>query len=444
MATVNFLYRSTRENANLVARLLFSYNDKNVVLGANTEYKVDADYWNTNHVPDKKTKKIKGTKDGTITTKRFEVNTELKKINDHIITAFDLVNPENVTKEWLQTQIDYYYNPPIEIEDELLPTELIKYFDYFMEQKKTEISNGTYKKYNVSKSLLKRYQKTVIQTILIENVNEKFKKDFEKYCITKNYAPNTISKDLRTIKTVCNHAKYNGLKTSHQLDSIKTPQHKTEKIFLSFEDLTKIENIDKRRLNDNYDNAKDWLIISCYTGQRISDFMRFDKSMIRTEKNRQGELKPFIEFTQVKTDKLMTVALHPKVIDILSKRNGDFPKVISDPKYNLFIKQVCRIAGLTEIIKGSILVDLNKETEPDPKKKTVKNEAKQYRKEIGFYPKWELICSHIGRKSFASNFYGTIPTTYLINVTGHSTEALFLSYIGKSNKDLAMELTNYF
>jgi hypothetical protein len=445
MATVNFLYRSTRQTANLVARLLFSYNDKNIVLGANTEYKVDADYWNANHVPDKKTKKIKGTKNVDIINKRAKVTADLKEINDHILTAFDLVNPENITKDWLQTQIDYYYNPPIEVEADPLPKELLLYFDYFMEQKKTEISNGTYKKYNVTKSLLKRYQKKINQPILIENINEKFKKDFEKYCITQNYAPNTISKDLRTIKTVCNHAKNNGMVTSHQLDSIKTPLHKIEKIYLTFDDIASIENIDPRKFNDNYDNAKDWLIISCFTGQRISDFMRFDKTMIRHEKNRQGELKPFIEFTQVKTDKLMTIALHPKVIEILSKRHGNFPKVISDPKYNLFIKQVCRIAGLTEIIKGSVLIDLNKETEPDPKKKTIKKvTVKQYRKEIGFYPKWQLICSHIGRKSFASNFYGNIPTTYLINVTGHSTEALFLSYIGKSNKDLAMEITNYF
>src|SRR5690606_13742646 len=123
-----------------------------------------------------------------------------------------------------------------------------------------------------------------------------------------------------------------------------------------FEELAKIENIDKRRLNDNYDNAKDWLIISCYTGQRISDFMRFTKNMIRYERNKEGYLKPFIEFTQVKTGKLMIVALHPKVIEILEKREGDFPKTISDPKYNLYIKQVCRIAELTEKIKGSKLI----------------------------------------------------------------------------------------
>ena len=66
------------------------------------------------------------------------------------------------------------------------------------------------------------------------------------------------------------------------------------------------------------------------------------------------------------------------------------------------------------------------------------------RKVVGVYPKYELVTSHIGRRSFATNFYGTIPTTYLIYITGHSSEAMFLNYIGKSNKDLAMEISNYF
>lgn len=442
MATVNFLYRSTKDKAFLNLRLLYSFNDKDFVIGVNTKLEISKDYWKDNHVPDKKTKKIKGTKDVTIINKRLEITNELNKIDNHILNAFNLAVPTQVNKEWLQTQIDNYYNPPTEVQ--ALPTELLKYFDYFIECKKTEITIGTQKKYNVTKHLLERYQKSTNQKFEISDVNDKFKIDFEKYCLKNNYALNTISKDLKTIKTVCNHAKYNGIATSHQLDRIKTPQYKTEKIYLNFDELTKIENIDKRRLNDNYDNAKDWLIISCYTGQRISDFMRFDKSMMRYEKNRQGILKPFIEFTQVKTDKVMTIALHPKVIEILDKRNGNFPKVISDPKYNLFIKQVCRIAGITDVIKGSVLVDLNNDDKETKTTKAKKDEVKQYRKETGFYPKWELVTSHVGRRSFCTNFYGTIPTTYLINVSGHSTEAMFLNYLGKSNKDLAMELTNYF
>ena len=429
MATINFLYRSTKDKANLHLRLLYRFNDNDFVFGANTKLEVSKDFWNKQHK--------RKSKDIEVTNKQTETNNELNKIENHVLNAFNTVNPDEVNKDWLQKQIDYYYNPPREAV--ALPTALLKYFDYFIEAKKNEITIGTQKKYNVTKHLLERYQKTKSIQINIADVNDKFKIDFENYCLKNNYALNTISKDLRTIKTVCNHAKHNGIITSHQLDRIKTPQHKTEKIYLTFDELTKIENIDKRRLDDNFDHAKDWLIISCYTGQRVSDFMRFDKSMIRYEKNKQGVSKPFIEFTQIKTNKLMTVALHPKVIEILEKRNGNFPKIISDAKYNLYIKQVCRIADITDLIKGSKITDINKDDESKSK-----DDIKQYRKENGMFKKWELVTSHIGRRSFATNFYGTIPTTYLINVTGHSTEAMFLNYLGKSNKDLAMELTNYF
>jgi hypothetical protein len=60
------------------------------------------------------------------------------------------------------------------------------------------------------------------------------------------------------------------------------------------------------------------------------------------------------------------------------------------------------------------------------------------------YEKCDLCSSHIGRRSFSSNKYGIIPTSFLKYITGHSTEEMFLTYIGKSNKDIAMELTKYF
>jgi integrase len=154
--------------------------------------------------------------------------------------------------------------------------------------------------------------------------------------------------------------------------------------------------------------------------------MRFTKSQIRIE-----EGKHLIEFTQKKTGKLMTVPLHKKVLGILNKRNGNFPPSQTDQKYNDYIKKVGRIAKLTNKVKGSKKI----ETEPNSKK---------FRKKTDMFEKCELITSHIGRRSFATNFYGQIPTTYLIYVTGHSTENMFLNYIGKSNKDLAMELTKYF
>jgi integrase len=424
MASVNYLYRSTKERSNLILRLLYRYNETDYTFGAKTEFEVDKNYWFDYHVPDKKIKKIKKSKDIDITNKQNDTNTELNKIENHVLNAFKSVRPDEITKDWLQTQIANYYNPPQK--EQTLSTELLKYFEYYIECKKTKTTIGTQRKYNSTMRLLERYQKDKKVIIQIIGINESFKNEFENYCVKNNYAQNTISKFFKTIKGVCNHADYNGIETSHQLTGFKTDQHKVEKIYLTFEDLTKIETISKEKLTDSLDNAKDWLIISCYTGQRVSDFMRFIDEQIRIENG-----KHLLEFTQKKTGKNMTVPLHPKVLEILKKRNGKFPYSISDQKYNDFIKRVCELAKINEIIKGSKLI----ETEPD---------SKVYRKKTGTYKKWELVTSHIGRRSFATNFYGKIPTTYLIYITGHSTETMFLNYIGKSNKDLALEITNYF
>src|SRR5690606_34592032 len=116
-----------------------------------------------------------------------------------------------------------------------------------------------------------------------------------------------------------------GLETHQQLDSLRLDRAKVEKTYLTFSELEQIENISNDELTDSLDNAKDWLIISCYTGQRVSDFMRFTDEQIRIENG-----KHLIEFTQKKTGKNMTVPLHPKVLQILEKRNGKFPYVISD------------------------------------------------------------------------------------------------------------------
>lgn len=56
------------------------------------------------------------------------------------------------------------------------------------------------------------------------------------------------------------------------------------------------------------------------------------------------------------------------------------------------------------------------------------------RKETGIYPKYAVIASHDLRRSFATNFYGKIPTAILMNMTGHSRETTFRQYIGMDEK----------
>lgn len=417
MATINFLYRSAKEEADLVLRLLFRNKGVDYVYAANIQYPVTKHYWTKQH-------SIKKPKDLAILNKQHEVTEELNKIEKHVLTAFNGVNVDVVNKEWLQDQIKLYYNPPLPPEQ--LPTDLINYLDKYLEFKKNDITYNTKKKINVIKQLLMRYADYSKKPLNLTDIDGNFKMSFEAYCLDNLYAPNTIATAFKFIKTICNHAKMNGLNISSQLGYIKVKQTKVDNIYLTFDELEKIEKTDKAKFTDSQLNARDWLIISCYTGQRISDFMRFTDKQIRVENG-----KSLLEFTQVKTGKNMTVPLHHKVLEILKNRDGKFPYAISDQKYNAYIKKVCEIAEINEVVKGS-------------KKTETAEESGIYRKESNEFKKWELVTSHIGRRSFATNFYGKIPTTYLIYVTGHSTETMFLTYIGKSNKDLAMELTNYF
>jgi integrase len=420
MATVNFLYRSTKDKAFLHLRLLYRFEGVDYVVGTNTKLEVSKDYWKKYH-------KSKRLREIEMANKQIEVNNELNKVENHVLNSFNTIEGRIVDKKWLQTEIEYYYNPPQATDS--LPKELLLYIDVYVEYKGNELAISTLTKFKGIKGLIERYQIEKGTTVLISEVNLLFKKEFETYCQKQNYAPNTIARAIRFIKTFCKHAQSNGLEVSYQLDSIKSKNVKTEKVYLTFDELEKIE---KTEYKEHLDNAKDWLIISCYTGQRVSDFMRFTKDMIRYEKNKNdGKLKPLIEFTQKKTGKLMTVPLHKKVIEILKKRDGNFPSPVSDQKYNKHIKVVCEDAKISQLIKGS----KNLETEKG---------SKVFRKVAETYPKWELVTSHIGRRSFASNFYGEIPTTYLTYITGHSTEVMFLNYIGKSNKDKAMEMTNFF
>ena len=412
MATINFLYRSTKANSNLIVRLLFRENGKDYVIGAKTKLDIEKDYWINKHT-------INKPRDIEIANKQVNTNSELNKIKNHILKAFSNRTTNSINKEWLTKQIEHYYNPPTVHEE--LPKELLSYIDSYTD--KNKFKKQTLKNYNTVKNLLIRYETFSNETIQINNVNEKFKNKFEDYCLSQGYAPNTIAKAFSVVRTICQDAKYNGIEVSYQLEKVRYKYVKAEMIYLTFEELEKIEKVE---LNDSLSNARDWLIISCFTGQRISDFMKFTKEQIRAEKG-----KSLLEFTQYKTNKIMTIPIHKKVELILNKRNGNFPKAISDQKYNVFIKAVCKKAGLTQKEKGTLL-------------KETKEGSKQYRKQSGVYPKHELVSSHIGRRSFATNHYGQIPTNFLIYITGHSTESMFLNYIGKSNKDLALEVANYF
>ena len=167
------------------------------------------------------------------------------------------------------------------------------------------------------------------------------------------------------------------------------------------------------------DNARNWILLGCEIGQRGGDLLN-----ITHENIRYNGKSYYLDIIQQKTNKSVTIGIiAPHVIEIIE---NNLPTKIPHQKFNDFIKVVCKLSGIVEIVKGT---KLNIETN---------------RKELGFYPKCELIDSHCFRRSFATNYYKKIPTPILINITGHSKESLFLTYINKredkdANADLFMK-----
>jgi integrase len=414
MATINFYYRSKKEHTNLSIKFRFSLNKDNFVITGITPIRTSLEVWS----------KIEALRvdDAQLRKRVFEVRDLLSDLENYILEKFE-AEPNKVKatqKEWLTTALNNFYKA-----DNETPTTLVDYANYYLEVRKNEIKQHLKFKLNGLVKKLKEFENLNKHEYKILEVNEAFKNLFTDFLQSKDYSQNYIKKQFGFLKQLCNHAKYNGLEVSPQLDKLNVKNEKTPKIYLTPNELEQIENTEFE--TENLTATKDWLIISYYTGQRVSDFMRFTSDMIRTENG-----KHLIEFTQKKTEKKMTIPVHKKVLEIIEANGGKFPKKLLDQKYNGYLKEVCKIAEINEPTKGR--KSINKGTKENP----------VYRYKTDVYLKYELISSHVGRRSFATNFYGKIPTTYLIYITGHSTEAMFLNYIGKSNKDLALEVSDYF
>jgi integrase len=404
MASIKFLIKTNSETSTIYLR----FKQNPIDLTAKTNFIINSKDWSNK----------KGQPLNTKSAELKQLDKDLKQMGIDLLNHYNnSIGKKTLNIQWLRD----FITPPQELKE--IPNKLVVYFDYYITHKKNELSKASLKKLNVIKALIERFEAFTNKVYYINDIDINFKLSFENYCKSENYAPNTIARTINFIKTICYHARNNGIETHFQLDSITTKYHKVEKVYLNLDELKLIEKVQLE--NDNQLNARDWLLISCETGQRVSDFLKFTKEMIRY----QGD-KPLIEFTQVKTGKIMTVPLSKKVMAILKKRKGNFPKSMSDQKYNDYIKEVCKTAKLNNKVKGSI-IEVDK-----------KNGIK--RKKTGVFEKWQLVTSHIGRRSFATNNYGRIPTSLLIGATGHSSEKLFLEYIGKSDEQKALQLAEYF
>lgn len=416
MATIRFLLQSKNNPSNIYLRLSVSHD---LVIKRKTGYIINPDDWSyKSGLPkenDSETKNLK---------------TTLVKLSAKILEFFNdaVKQGDEITGDWLRDQIDIIQGKKKPTDNDRLLNYIQSYLDNLPYKEypngKRGASSGTMKKYTTLKNKIEAYENYKKKAFYIKDVGLTFRNDLVKYFQEiEKLNTNTTGQYIKFLKIVCRDADKSGIEINRQLSQIKGFTEKSEKIFLTFDELDKIENTPFTR--PALENAKDWLIIGCYIGQRVGDLLNLTRDNIVIRAGLE-----LIELTQEKTGKAVSIPMHPKVKAILDKRKGEFPYNISDQKFNEYIKDVCKLAGINQIVNGG---------------KLAYNENDEFwRKRPGTYEKWELITSHVCRRSYASNFYGEIPTALLISITAHSTEKQFLEYIGKNQNDYAVQIAEYY
>ena len=415
MATIKYQLLSERENAPIYLRLSIK---RSLSPRAKIGLHINPKDWSTSNYPK------------TSTAKNKKLKSELQKLETFILDEVNNANStgEEISTNWLKFQIDLFFKRVTKTDkSDLLIDAIQSIIDEAPTRKNAKgnlgLSQSRVNSFTSLKNIINEYQRE--KKYSVKDVDVSFAKEFLKFLLnTKKYQKSTALKKLADLKTVCNDAEFYGIETNPQYKKIQSSKPNNENIlFLNLKELEAIENT--TLLNEAHKNARKWLLLGCNLGQRGGDLLQLDENNFVFRNGLE-----VIELSQQKTGKNVTIPVLEKTKEIL--KTG-FPYKISTQKFNKHIKEVCKLAGLTEMVKGSKVTVIEKG-----------KGNKEKRKISGSYPKWQLMASHVCRRSFASNLYGTLPTPLIMSITAHSSEKMLLNYIGKDSLDFAQQIADFY
>lgn len=358
------------------------------------------------------------------TQNRDLINSKLKELELIILDKWtlDSINKENINKNWLKEVVNSFFGKATT--NELHKVYFIDWIEKFIDEAPKRLFKGkllspkTILQYKTTLNKLKAFEKFTSNKTRFENIDLKFHRDFINYCrVNEKLGDNSIGGHIKNIKMWCKNIELEGLPINihYKHSDFTATQSETKDIYLTESEINQIFNYDFKE-NVRLSNTRDLFIIGLRTGLRISDFMRLGVLNIKDEK---------IRIETIKTKQKVIIAMHQQVKHIIEKRNGELPTAISDQKFNTYIKEICQMVGLNQIVEGAKINPSNK------------------RKEVGNFEKWELVTSHICRRSFATNLYGKLPNKVIMAITGHKTETQFLKYIKTTNEEFAEILGDF-
>ena len=368
---------------------------------------------------DKKRQRVKF--DQTNPTRHNIINTRMDDMAHHtvnIYTEFNAgcISPTDMEKE-LTYRMKWAPRPQPENEAKKRPPTLFEFIEQFCKEREGG-KNGTEKVLRTWATLLKQFSKERYRRLVDFNeVDATFFADFKKWCYKapRKHSINYFAKGLTILRQFMREAERRKLHSNRDYQYFTEKKVQTTQIALTFGELETLAALDLAE-HSGVALARDLFLIGAYTGLRFSDFTRIRPEMVETMEG--GE--KILNLTTQKTTTAVAVPLFPIADAILQKYNFAPPK-LSNQMMNRHLKELGKAGGLAAKM---IVVNTAGGTRNDETRE-----------------KWELLSTHVARRSFATNFYRMgIPAAKLMLITGHKTEAQFMQYIKIGGKQNAVDL----
>jgi integrase len=315
-------------------------------------------------------------------------------------------------------------NTRLKIENSVL---FLDYLEHFISNSATKrvqgygtvgLAHNTIRTYKSLLRIVKAYEFEKSERLYLNTIDKYTAESFTRFLkIEQQYSDNYCGQLLKLLKIILRDAEKSGLEVHPYSNYIESFKQKSSDRILHILNPKEIKALKElQHIPEDYADSYSWLLIGLCIGQRVSDLLKLTPINLK-----RAPTGLYIDILQQKTKKAVTVGMADQlVIELLLH---EFPRKVSQVVFNKQIKVLCKMAGVNELVYG------------------FKNNPKTRRKEIVKAPKYAFVTSHIMRRSFASNYYGKIETPLLMNITGHSKESTFLTYIGThQNKDALADL----
>ena len=357
------------------------------------------------------------------------INKTLANLAAEVLTRATATDEEDITRAWLTAEVDNILHPDKYGQVEEAPKTLMQAVNDLIAGAPIRIVQRTGKPVSARTQIHYKQMRTHLETYLrahdladldLADVNKDFYDSFVAFLYGQGLKLNTIGKHIKNIKAAINALPLAQRATCEFVEPKKCVKL-TEEVDNIYLTETELEAIATLPIDTPYlDRVRDQFILLAWTGCRYSDLDKLTRDNIVTINGRE-----FFKIEQQKTGARPTIPILPATRAILEKYGYNVPRPMANQKFNEYIKDVARRAGLTDEVKI---------TRTEAGKRVTQR-----------YIKWQCVSAHTARRSFATNMYKRdFPTLMIMKITGHQTEKAFLSYIKVTEDENAERMMKLF